>query len=102
MTYTQKLKLRTGTNFRKCVPDRVAGELIKAFIVLKKEFRDKVTESEIMSWARTRLAGYKHPRILEFREEFPGTLFGKFLRRFLREEELRRTEAQQQAEEIFA
>jgi long-chain acyl-CoA synthetase len=81
------------------VPDLLAGEIIKAFVVLKQGL-EKVTEQEIISWARTRLAGYKHPRVIEFRKEFPGTLFGKMLRRVLREEELKKHALRD--EEVYA
>jgi acyl-CoA synthetase (AMP-forming)/AMP-acid ligase II len=40
-----------------------------------------------------RLAGYKYPRVIEFRKEFPTSAVGKTLRRMLREEELEKEQA---------
>lgn len=61
------------------------GEVIKAYIVLKEgEVCDR---TEIISWCRERLANYKVPRMVEFRDELPKTLVGKILRRVLRAEE---------------
>ena len=72
------------------VPDPVAGETIKAFVVLKEEFQGKVREEEIISWTKERLAAYKYPRFLEFRKEIPKSAVGKILRRVLRDEEMRK------------
>lgn len=68
-------------------PDEVAGELPKAFVVLKEEYRGKVTEKEIMDFANQRLALYKKVREVEFRDDLPKSLVGKVLRRVLKEEE---------------
>jgi long-chain acyl-CoA synthetase len=70
------------------VPDPYRGETVKAFIVLKPEYRGKVTAEEIIKFCRERLAAYKVPRIIEFRDELPKSLVGKILRRVLKEEEL--------------
>jgi long-chain acyl-CoA synthetase len=72
------------------VPDPLAGENIKAFVVLKAEFQGKMKEEEIISWARERLAAYKYPRFVEFRQEVPKSAVGKILRRVLRDEELKK------------
>ncbi len=77
------------------VPDPYRGETVKAFIVLKPEYRGKVTEEEIIKFCRERLAAYKVPRIVEFRDELPKSTVGKILRRVLKEEELKK--AQQKA-----
>ncbi|MHA1267057.1 MAG: AMP-binding protein [Candidatus Helarchaeota archaeon] len=69
------------------VPDPEIGETIKAFIVLKKEFRNKITEQEIIEWAKEKLAGYKYPRKIEFLNSLPRTPVGKIFRRKLRERE---------------
>ena len=69
------------------VPDPTIGETIKAFVVLKREFRGKVTESEIIEWAKEKLAGYKYPRHIEFLISLPRTAVGKIFRRKLRERE---------------
>ncbi|MFW6113852.1 MAG: long-chain-fatty-acid--CoA ligase [Actinomycetota bacterium] len=67
------------------VPDEYRGETVKAYVVLKAG--EECTEDEIISFCRERLAAYKAPRIVEFREELPKTMVGKVLRRTLREEE---------------
>jgi long-chain acyl-CoA synthetase len=61
---------------------------VKAFIVLKEG--ETATEEEIISFSRERLAAYKVPRIIEFRDELPKSIIGKVLRRTLREEEAQR------------
>ncbi|MEB2836897.1 MAG: AMP-binding protein, partial [Desulfurococcales archaeon] len=72
------------------VPDPVAGENIKAFIVLRPECRGKVTERDIIEWSKERLGAHEYPRLVEFRDSLPKNPAGKILRRILREEELRR------------
>ena len=67
------------------VPDSYRGETVKAFITLKEDMQDSVTEAEIISFCKERMAAYKYPRQVEFVPEIPKTLTGKFLRRQLRE-----------------
>ncbi|MFW9894371.1 MAG: AMP-binding protein [Candidatus Thorarchaeota archaeon] len=68
------------------VPDPNIGETIKAFVVLKGDYQDgKVTEKDIIEWAKERLAGYKYPRKVEFIRTLPRTAVGKPFRRKLRE-----------------
>lgn len=67
------------------IPDPVRGESVKAFIVLKPEFRGKITEAEIIAWSKDKMAAYKYPRAVEFRESLPVTGAGKVLRRLLKE-----------------
>jgi len=69
------------------VPDPKVGETIKAFIVLKPEYKGKVSEEELISWAKERMAGYKWPRRVEFIDAIPRTPVGKVFRRKLREME---------------
>ncbi|MBW2623270.1 MAG: AMP-binding protein, partial [Deltaproteobacteria bacterium] len=69
------------------VPDPDIGETIKAFVVLRDEYKGKVTEDEIREWARVEMAGYKWPRIVEFIDQVPRTAVGKVFRRALREGE---------------
>jgi long-chain acyl-CoA synthetase len=69
------------------VPDPVAGENIKAFIVLKGEYTGKVTEKNIIDWAKKNMAGHKYPRIVEFRDTLPKTPVGKVFKRLLMSEE---------------
>jgi long-chain acyl-CoA synthetase len=68
------------------IDDAVRGEILKAYIVPKKG--EKLTKAEVTAWCREKLASYKVPRHVEFRQELPKTMVGKVLRRALREEEL--------------
>jgi len=71
-------------------PDPEAGEIPKAFVVLKPEYKNKVTAEEIIEWCKERISGYKRIREVEFVDEIPRTASGKILRRVLRELERRR------------
>ncbi len=73
------------------VPDAKRGETVKAFVVLKSGVH--VTEAEITAYCRERLAPYKVPREIEFRDELPKTQVGKVLRRVLVEEHKQRESA---------
>jgi long-chain acyl-CoA synthetase len=69
------------------VPDPYRGETVKAFVVLKPG--EQATPEEIIAFCRERLAAYKVPRIIEFRESLPKTMVGKVLRKELREAEIK-------------
>lgn len=69
------------------VPDHYRGEIVKAFVVLKTDHVGKVTDHDMMKFCKSKLAEYKTPRIIEFKNELPKTLIGKILRRSLREAE---------------
>ncbi len=69
------------------VPDKYRGETVKAFIVLRDEYRGRVDEGEIEKFCRERLAAYKVPRQIEFVDELPKSAVGKILRRVLKEAE---------------
>ena len=58
------------------------GEEVKAFIILKQSAN--LTEKELIEWCRERMANYKYPRFVEFRETLPMTATGKILKRELR------------------
>ncbi|MBD9423251.1 long-chain fatty acid--CoA ligase [Achromobacter sp. ACM04] len=68
------------------VPDACRGETVKALLVLRDEARGSVREEEVIAWARTRMAAYKAPRIVEFVEVLPKSSTGKILWRQLQEE----------------
>lgn len=63
------------------VKDVYAGEIIKAVIVQKD--MGKCEEKEIKSYCKERLAEFKIPRIIEFRDEIPKNPLGKILRKDL-------------------
>ncbi len=67
------------------LPDANAGESIKAWIVLKEEWKGKITEEEILAWCKANMTNYKVPKYVEFIKEVPKTIVGKVLRRELQE-----------------
>jgi len=71
------------------VPDPKVGERIKAMVVLKEDARG-VDAAELTRWCRERLAPYKIPQYIEFRDMLPKSKVGKLLRREIREEERRK------------
>lgn len=78
------------------VADSKVGERIKAMVVLKEDVRG-VGSSELIKWCRDRLAPYKVPHYVEFRDMLPKSKVGKLLRREIREEERRRLAKDKQA-----
>jgi long-chain acyl-CoA synthetase len=73
------------------VPDPYRGESVKAYIVLKPG--EMSTAEEIIAFCKERLANYKVPRQVDFRETLPKSIIGKHIRRILREEEAARRAA---------
>jgi long-chain acyl-CoA synthetase len=67
------------------VNDKYRGETVKVFVVLKPG--EKCTEKEIIQFCKEKLAPYKVPKLVEFRESIPKSAVGKILRKILREEE---------------
>ena len=78
------------------IPDEYRGESVKAFVVRQTEAA--VTEEELLAFCGERLAAYKAPKSLEFRDELPKSTVGKLLRRVLVEEEQARTGTRANAE----
>lgn len=68
------------------VPDEYRGEDVKAYIILKDDWKGKITEKEIIDWAREKMSVYKYPRKIEFRDELPKSASGKIMRKILKEE----------------
>ena len=69
------------------VKDPEKGENIKAFIIPTPEYKDKITEAEIIEWAKENMAAFKYPRSIEFVSKLPKSAVGKILRRVLREKD---------------
>jgi len=69
------------------LPDPKSGETVKAVVQLKPG--QEATDQEILNFCRQRMAGYKRPRQVEFRDQLPPSLVGKVLRRILRKEALK-------------
>ncbi len=65
-------------------PDEVRGQVVKASIVLVKDFQgtDQLRK-DIQNYVKSRTAPYKYPRIIEFRESLPKTTSGKIIRKML-------------------
>ena len=65
-------------------PDEVRGQVVKASIVLVKDFKgtDEL-KKQIQDYVKRRTAPYKYPRIVEFRESLPKTTSGKIIRKQL-------------------
>jgi long-chain acyl-CoA synthetase len=67
------------------IPNKLRGELVKAFVVLKPG--EEATVDEMRTFCKNYLALYKVPKSIEFRTEIPKSQVGKVLRRLLVEEE---------------
>jgi long-chain acyl-CoA synthetase len=67
------------------IPHPKRGESIKAFVVLKQG--QTMTEKEVIDYCAERLARYKLPVAVEFREELPKSNVGKILRKDLRKQQ---------------
>ncbi|MFC3041866.1 long-chain fatty acid--CoA ligase [Virgibacillus xinjiangensis] len=74
------------------IPDAKKGETVKAFIILKQNEKEKVTEEEIIEWSKQHMAAYKYPREVEFLDSLPTTSSGKILWRKLQEKEWEKSE----------
>ncbi len=77
------------------VSDPNSGEAVKAFIV-PKDKNNKIGVEDIRAYCREKIAPYKVPKTIEFKDELPKSLIGKVLRRKLREEELQASNNQGQ------
>jgi long-chain acyl-CoA synthetase len=68
------------------VPDDEMGESVAAAVELGPgQAASDALRDELRDHARAHLAGYKVPRLIEFREELPRTATGKLLKRELRD-----------------
>jgi long-chain acyl-CoA synthetase len=67
------------------IADKYRGETVKCFIVLKEG--ETLTEEEVSAFCRGKLAAYKAPKAIEFRDDLPKTAVGKILKKKLRAEE---------------
>lgn len=72
------------------VPDEIRGQLVKATIVLAKDYKDKADDHlkhEIQNHVKNVTAPYKYPRIIEFVDELPKTISGKIKRAEIRKQD---------------
>jgi long-chain acyl-CoA synthetase len=65
------------------IPDARRGEVVKAVVVLKPEYRGKVKDEDLMEWAKEKMSHYKVPKVWEIRDSLPASGTGKILRRLL-------------------
>ncbi len=68
------------------LPHERKGEMVAAWVVLKDG--KSATEEEIINFCKEKLAPYKLPKVVKFREDLPKSMIGKILRRKLQEEEM--------------
>ena len=69
-------------------PDAERGEIVKAFVVLRKGFAPSdALKVELQQHVKQITAPYKYPRAIEFMSDLPKTATGKLLRRVLRDAE---------------
>ena len=70
-------------------PERIRGDIIKAFIVLRKGYSPSIgLEDEIRAFMKTKLSGHMAPRAFEFCDSLPRTQSGKIMRRVLKARQL--------------
>lgn len=65
------------------VPDKVRGMLVKATVVLAREYKDRAGDElvkELQNHVKHETAPYKYPRVIEFVDELPKTISGKIRR----------------------
>ena len=72
------------------VPDEIRGMVVKATVVLGKEWKDKAGDElvkELQQHVKKETAPYKYPRIVEFVDELPKTISGKIRRVEIRQKD---------------
>lgn len=72
------------------VPDKIRGCIVKATVVLSKEYKSKAGPElikELQDHVKHETAPYKYPRVIEFVEELPKTISGKIRRVEIREKD---------------
>ena len=72
------------------VPDEIRGQIVKATVILSKEYKERAGEKlikEIQDHVKAVTAPYKYPRIIEFVDELPKTISGKIRRTEIREKD---------------
>jgi long-chain acyl-CoA synthetase len=67
------------------VSDDYYGETVKACIVPKEEAKETITKEEITAFCKKKMASYKVPKHIEFRDSLPISAQGKMLRRLMKE-----------------
>ena len=65
------------------VPDEIRGQVVKATIILSKDYKGKEGPElikELQNHVKKVTAPYKYPRVIEFVDELPKTISGKIRR----------------------
>ena len=73
------------------VPDEIRGQVVKATVVLAKDYKDQAGQHlihELQEHVKKVTAPYKYPRIIEFVDELPKTISGKIRRVEIREKDI--------------
>jgi acetyl-CoA synthetase len=71
------------------LPDAIAGEIVKAYVVLKAgQIESEALRKDVLAHARRRLGPAVAPREIAFRGDLPRTRSGKIMRRLLKAREL--------------
>ncbi len=65
------------------VPDPQQGESVKAYVVLRPDYKGRTTEEKLKEWAKRKMAEYKYPKEIEFVNELPRSGSGKILKSML-------------------
>ena len=71
-------------------PDRPGSERIKAFVVLKDQYRGRIDADEIINFCKQKLSPYAAPTWIEFRDSLPMTSTEKLFKKQLRDEEIKK------------
>jgi len=72
------------------IPDEIRGQIVKATVILAKEYKDRAGDKlikEIQDHVKAVTAPYKYPRIIEFVDELPKTISGKIRRTEIRDKD---------------
>jgi fatty-acyl-CoA synthase len=67
--------------------DPYRGETVKALVVLRDPQGARVSEEDVIEWAKNKMAAYKYPRMVEFVAELPKSATGKIAWRQLQDAE---------------
>lgn len=66
-------------------PKGKVGEITKAWVALKPEYKGKITSEQLIAWTQKNMTKWKCPAILDFIDEVPKNILGKIQRRVLQE-----------------
>lgn len=70
-------------------PHERRGETVKACVVLADSHKGMISEQDIIKWCKERMAAYKVPHLIEFRDALPRSPVGKVQWRAMQEQEWR-------------